>query len=222
MWMNAPVLAVDLAVSDDAAAGWLPNGLRLTRPARATIFVADYRETSFGVDYREAGILLHVRLGFRRAVHGAWMLVDDDVALILGREYLGFPKKLGAISLEYDKDRVTATVERKGTRLVEITGALGAEERSPPPMFGRTIVNVWGQLGLCRSRPPEEIMLARTADVDVAIRGSRQDPIDELDCGRVLGARLYRVNFGGGRALPLPVWPVNPMYLYRNWDRRFG
>ena len=227
MWINAPVLAVDLEVSAKAAASWLPGGLRLTRPARATIYVADFRETSFGVTYREAAVFLHVKLGFSEAVHCPWMLVDDDVALILGRELLGFPKKMGEISLRIEEDSVRATVDRKGTRLIEISGSLGSEDLGAPPMFGRLTANVWGLLGftfpkLIRVTPPEEIISARTVDVTVDVKGSHQDPLQELDVGSVLGARLYRTNFGGGKGLPLPVLPVRPGYMFRNWALRFG
>ena len=112
MWINAHVLAVDCEVNEGVAASWLPGGLRLSKPGRATIFVADYPETTFSDPYHEAGVLLHVKLGFSEAVHCPWMLVDDDVALILGREYMGFPKKLGEICLSVEEDDVRATVDR--------------------------------------------------------------------------------------------------------------
>jgi len=227
MWANAPVLAVDFQVNQGVAASWLPAGLRLARPGRATVFVADYQETSFGVSYREAAVLLHVRLGFSEAVHCPWMLVDDDVALILGREYLGYPKKLGEISLHIEGDSVRAAVDRKGTRLIEISGSLGAEEADAPPMFGRLTANVWSLLGLTlpkliRFTPVEQIASARAAELNVEVRGSEQDPLDALELGPVLSARLYRTSFSGGKAPPLPVLPLRPMYTFRNWALRYG
>jgi len=227
MWTNASVLAVDVEVSAEVASSWLPGGLRMARPAKATIFVADYPETSFGVVYREAGVLLHVKLGFRDAVHCPWMLVDDDVALILGRELFGYPKKMGEISLRIDDGSVRATVDRKGTRLVDISGSLGAEDPEAPPLFGRVTANVWGLLGLTlpkliRFSPREEITSARTAVLSVEVKGSEYDPLQELEVGSVLGARLYRANFGDEKRLPLPVLPVRPVYTFRNWALRYG
>jgi acetoacetate decarboxylase len=227
MWTNASILAVDVEVSAKVAASWLPGGLRLTKPAKATIFVADYPETSFGVVYREAAVLLHVKLGFSEAVHCPWMLVDDDVALILGREFLGYPKKMGEISLHIEEGSVRATVDRKGTRLIDISGSLGPEDPDAPPMFGRLTANVWGLLGLTlpkliRFSSPEEITSARTADLTVEIKGSEHDPLQELEVGSILGARLYRANFGGGKRLPVPVLPVRPAYTFRNWALRYG
>jgi len=227
MWTDALVLAVDCDVNEEVAASWLPGGLRLSRPGRATIVVADYRETSFGPAYHEAGVLLHVKLGFSEAVHCPWMLVDDDVALILGREYMGFPKKLGQISLSIEGDRVRATVGRKGTRLIDIDGTVGSEAADAPPLFGRLFVNVWSLLGLTvpklmRFKPVEEVASARAAEIDVEVQGSTHDPIHELELGPVREACLYRTSFGEGKALPLPVLPVRPMYTFRNWALRYG
>jgi acetoacetate decarboxylase len=227
LWTNACVLAVDVEVSAKGVASWLPGGLRLTRPATATIFVADYPETSFGPVYREAAVLLHVKLGFREAVHCPWMLVDDDVALILGREILGCPKKMGEISLSIEESTVRATVDRKGTRLIDISGGLGPEDPDAPPLFGRLAANVWGLVGLTlpkviRFTPTEEIISARTAEVAVELRGSEHDPLEEMELGSVLKARLYRANFSAGKGLPLPVLPVHPGYTFRNWALRYG
>ena len=227
VWTNASILAVDVEVDAKVAASRLPAGLRLTRPARATIFVGDYPETSFGAIYREAAVLLHVKLGFSDAVHCPWMLVDDDVALILGREYLGCPKKMGEMSLSVEEGNVRATVDRKGTRLLDIGGSVGDEDPDAPPMVGRQWANVWSLVGLTvpkviRFTPPEEVISARTADVTLEVTGSEYAPLQELGLGSVLGARLYRSNFGGGKRLPVPVLPVRPMYNFRNWALRYA
>lgn len=225
MWLNAPVLAVDLEVSADAAARMLPAGLRPLRPAKATLFVGDYRETSFEIPYREVGLLVHAKLGLTEVVHCPWMLVDDDVALILGREFLGFPKKLGEISLSIEGDQVRATVDRRGQRLVEIQGTLGPELPRPPPMMGRSIVNVWNLLGLSipkllRFTPPEKVSSCRDVDATIEIKGSASDPLQELQLGNVLGARLYRTSFGNAAKLPMPILPTTPGYIFRNWALR--
>lgn len=227
MWLNAPVLAVDLEVGIEAATRLLPGGLRPIWPLKATLFVGDYQETSFEIPYREVGLLLHAKLGMTAVVHCPWILVDDDVALVLGREYLGFPKKLGEISLSVEGDRVYATVDRKGQRLVEVHGALGPELADPPPMMGRSWVNVWNLLGvsvpkLLRFTLPEKISSCRNVDATVEIRGTDMDPLQELELGKVLGARLYRTNFGSADRLPMPVLPVTPGYIIRNWPLRYG
>lgn len=227
MWTNAQVLTADVEVDHAAASAWLPTGLRMDRPARATLFIADYPETSFDAVYREAAVLLHVRLGPMRSIFCPWMLVDDDVALILGREILGFPKKMGEMSLEVGSDRVLASASRRGATLIEMQGTLGEPLHDPPPFIARRTTNVWGALGLSLQRlltfhPREKILEARRVDATVTVRGSRRDPLDELRCGPAQNATLYRCNVGAGKGFPLPTLPVSPHFALRSWKLRQG
>src|SRR5437016_7485825 len=43
-----------------------------------------------------------------------WMMVDDDVALIVGRELLGYPKKLGSIAWRREGDFIEGIASRRG------------------------------------------------------------------------------------------------------------
>lgn len=229
VWKNARILAADVEVDAGAAARWLPFALRPTRPARATVFVADYPETSFGCVYREAAVLLHARLGPLAVRFCPWMLVDDDVAQILGRELLGYPKKRGELALVNDPGgaAVAATVERKGTRLLTMTGKLGAPLAAPPPLFARRSANVWGVVGLALPRllfftPREQVLEARQVEVSLEVQPSAYDPLHELGIGRVERAALYHLHLTDGRLPPLPLLPVSPRFLVRNWALRFG
>lgn len=53
---------VDVPVDYERIRQWVPFPLVLQQPPQARIFIADYPRTSFGSVYREAAILLHVRL----------------------------------------------------------------------------------------------------------------------------------------------------------------
>src|SRR5215467_12082445 len=70
VYRDAHYLVADMAIDAAAAAPWFPDN-------------------TFGSRYCEAGLFLHVRHLGRRAIFSPWMIVDDDVALILGRELLG-------------------------------------------------------------------------------------------------------------------------------------
>lgn len=113
LWVTVPVEAAP-------AAALLPPGLRLQQPAAASVFVADYPLTQFGSVYREAAIMLHVEDDDGPAWHCPWIIVDDDTALILGREMTGFPKKLGEITLDERGTMLRGVGSRKGTTLVTI------------------------------------------------------------------------------------------------------
>ncbi len=145
---DARFLQAQVELNEAAARRLLPFGLRPSSPAVATLFVAHYPHTSWGSVYREAGLWLHLSGG---AVHSPWMLVDDDIALINGREMLGYPKKLGEVRFELAGEQVEADVHRRGAHLFRMRGELERHDERPPPMLGRPVRNVTGWVGLTPS-----------------------------------------------------------------------
>src|SRR5688572_15965046 len=125
IYRDAHYLVADVELDAARAKRWVPWPLRLAKPARAQLFMSFFPTTTFGSVYREAGLFFEVTHFGRRAVYSPWMLVDDDVALILGRELLGYPKKLGEFEWELDGDRISASVTRRGHKLVTMRGTLG-------------------------------------------------------------------------------------------------
>jgi acetoacetate decarboxylase len=222
LYRDATWLSARVALDEDRARGWLPKGLALASPATATVFVAHFPWTSFGSEYREAGVLFHVRRRFRRAVFCPWMVVDDDVALISGRELLGYPKKLAErIELTIAGDEGHAITERRGARLLEMHAKLGAEvpvDRAPP-MLGQRVMNVRARR-LVTFKPRERILSARKATLELAVGTSERDPLTELGIatGRVLDAHLLRTDAfaalpprdlrAAGVAFSLRAWPL--------------
>lgn len=206
-WTNARVLAVDVSIDTEAAQAFLPPQLLVSDPPRATVFCADYPEGIFGIVYREAAVLIHCRDETGPAVHCAWIMVDDDTALIQGRELLGFPKKMAGLTWDEKDDKVTGTVTRKGVELMRVEGRLGADEASPPAIFGRRFVNAMGSvvagMQMVDFMPAETFRSARTAAVTVTLASSIWDPgLGELAPG-VAGAGVFGViDFGGGAEPP--------------------
>jgi acetoacetate decarboxylase len=219
IYRDAHYLIADFEVEGTVARRWLPPSLKLAEPARASIFLAWFPDNTFKSVYREAGLFLHVKHWGLRTIFSPWMIVDDDVALILGRELFGYPKKMGEITWSIEGDRFSGVATRRGTELVRMEGTLGKVLRDPPPMLGRPHRNVRSALGFAMPRivaftPREEILEARRADVRVTIGGSERDPLAELGFGKMLGATLYRVNLGG-MLPPVPIGIVSPLYYAR-------
>jgi acetoacetate decarboxylase len=219
LYRDAHYLVAEMEVDAEAARRWVPRPLRVREPATASVFTAYFPWNTFGSVYREAGILIHVEHRGRAAVHSPWMIVDDDVALILGRELLGYPKKLGEISFRAEGDGVEGVARRRGAELVRMRGTLGAALADPPPMLGRPHKNLRCSLGLALPRlvsftPREQAIEVRSAELAVTIGGSERDPLHELKFGRVRAAYLHRVNLGAG-SLPLPGAMVSPLFALR-------
>ena len=207
MWINARVLTVDVGVDRGVAGALAPAPLRLPDPAMATLFVADYPETRFGSAYMEAAVILHCEDDAGFAGHCPWMVVDDATALILGREMLGFPKKMADIALEEDGDRVVGVVSRRG-EVMRIEAELGETLADPEPLFGRRGVNLFGSIvggmRLIDLAPAEEtIKAARRAEAKVLLSSTERDPLGDLAPTVAGPGRYLTLDFGtGGGGLP--------------------
>lgn len=195
------------------------------RAPTATVFTGYFPKNTFGSVYHEAGVFFHVKHGLRSVIFCPWMLVDDDVALVTGRELLGYPKKLGQIdwSLPADAsganregDRIHGVASRRGTVLIRQEGTLGRLVTGAPPVLGRPHRNVRTSMGLSLPKliafTPEETAIAvREVDLTLEVRGSERDPLHEMGLGKVRRTLLYRVNLGG-RSLPIPLHGVSPVW----------
>lgn len=217
LFRDAHYLAAEVGLDARAAAPLVPFPLRLGSPARATVFTAWFPDTSFGSVYREAGVFFHVVHGCTPAVFCPWMVVDDDVALIAGRELLGYPKKLGEISFRFEGDHIEATVNRRGAHLLTMRARVGDRLSSAPPMLGRPHRNVRTSLGVALPKliaftPRETIREVRHVELTLEVGGSTRDPLVSMGLGAVQAARLHRVDLAAG-SLPLPVAPVSPLWL---------
>ncbi len=182
MYRGATFFAAHVALDERLAERWLPPGLSLARPATATVFASHFPETTFGSVYDEAGIFFHVKRRLRRGVFCPWMVVTDDVALIVGRELLGYPKKLARVSFTYgsgsEGSEVHAEVERRGRVLLTMRGRIGEAVTDAPPMLGQRTLNVRGALAIGAQRlvtftPRERILEARRASAEVLVERER-------------------------------------------------
>jgi acetoacetate decarboxylase len=222
IYRDAHYFVADVEIDADAARRWVPRPLRLAKPALASIFTAHFPTNTFGSVYCEAGLFLHVEHLWTRALYCPWMLVDDDVALIFGRELLGYPKKMGTIEVSFTGERIHGSAIRRGAQLIHMSGVLGPALDDPPPMLGRPHRNIRSSLGLALPKliaftPREEaILVRRVDDVKLEIGSSERDPLHELGFGRVHAAYLHRVNLGAGFA-PIPCAAVSPFGFARQW-----
>lgn len=228
IWKNARLLTLDVAVAREVAGDLLPKPLRLAHPARATLFVADYPETSFGSAYREAAILLSVEDEAGAALHCPWMVVDDDAALILGREVLGFPKKMAEIRLEERTGGVVGRVVRKDVEVLRIEATLSEVEHEPAPLFGR-MVNAIGTpiTGMQLIELPgvsQKIHKARCGAAQAQLTSSERDPLGVLKAFPLAPARYLTLSFGdagkAGEQSPKLLGPVDDAWVAQQFFAR--
>lgn len=226
LYHGAQYLTTVVEVDPHKMQPFLPFGIRLAEPYRADLFTAYFPHNVFdSPGYHEAGLFVHIKTAQGTGIHCPWMILDDDVALIVGRELLGYPKKLGEIEWSITDDVVRNSASRRGDKLLTMTGTLGEPITDPPKILGRPHRNAMGLMGLTLPRivaftPGERPIEVRRAELDVEIVGSARDPLHEMGLGRVVEARLHTVDLTTPWVPPLPVRPLTPLFTATHFNPR--
>ena len=226
LWDNARFILADVPVDRARASRMLPAMLRLADPPRATLFIADYQKTSFTVPYHEAALLLHVRHPFGKGLHCPWMIVDDDTAMIFGRELLGYPKKMASFEFTEEGDMVSGSVTRRGVKVLAMAGTRGRRQSNPLPVFDIKTFNVGGPTSwflinpIWMFRPREVMHESLEMEVRLDVLSSEFDPIAEVIAGDPVGGRFVVMDIVNSR-YNIPVGVSGIQHLANNFDMRF-
>ena len=227
-WDNAQVVLADVPLDKQAVKKILPLGMWPSDPPMATLFLIDYPTVAYPLfPYKEAIMMVHVRTLLGKGRHCCWIIVDDDPAMILGREMLGFPKKTGIFVFDNKKEAITASVTRRGVTVMSMTAVSGARETSPQPVFGRKTFH-YGGLGQLMSfspvwmfRPKEVIHESYKANIKLTLSDSENDPIARLVAGEPRNGRIVVMDIPGDGAYMLPVGIAGPFVFGRTFNMRF-
>jgi acetoacetate decarboxylase len=204
----------------------LPLGMRPSDPPMATFFIVNYTKTNFTVPYHEAAILIHVRTPLGIGVHCPWMVVDDDTALIYGRELLGYPKKMADFTFKEHDGKIQASVRRRGVEVLKMEGDRREVQNPAPPVMGRRTFNVsgMGQYFLFNPiwmlKPREVIREYHTSHVHVTLKDSEYDPVSRLVSDYTEHGRIAAIDILGSKYM-LPVWFAGPLWLSHVYMMRF-
>lgn len=117
---DAECLTVYFETKTEIVSRLLPPPLKPADFPIGAVFLANYPKTNFGVSYLESALFLLAQHDGDDGVYCLSMPVTNDIALILGRELFGYPKKMAKISFEREGKNITGWTERKGTRFMEI------------------------------------------------------------------------------------------------------
>jgi len=226
LWENARIVAADIPLNRQNASRILPFGMRLTDDEKATIFIADYTKTSFTSPYRETALLMHVKTPLGKGIHCPWMLVDDDTALIYGRELLGYPKKMAQFSFIEKKDCMQASVKRRNHVILSLKAEIGLPQESPNPFFSIKTFNPGGPgqflffnfIWMVKSK--EIIRQSYDARVSISVNHSIFDPISEIISGKPFNGRFIVMDIPPGGYI-LPVGITGPRWAGKVHTIRF-
>ena len=205
-WPEAEIITFVAEVDDSTARRWLPPPLEPSEPAKATFFITRYPMTKLGFGYNEAAVLLHATHEGSEYLHCTWMVVDDDTALILGRELLGFPKKIAEIQVDIRSQQPTGSVDRKGYRVLEVSGTAG-QPIEGGAVFPKPIVNTIGlplkPTELIEMGVEERFHSGKQVDLEVSVGQSDLDPLYRLEIQPTQKGMVLVDSFGAaGAAIP--------------------
>lgn len=130
-YRDARSISVTYETDADRAAALLPEPLDLPLPARATLIVVHYPQSTLGA-YYEAMLGLRCSLKGTEYFYIPHIVVDSVAPLVAGREIWGYPKKIARVELSQREELWMGTVERPaGVRLVTLT--MRPEQPLKPP-----------------------------------------------------------------------------------------
>ena len=132
---DAEMLFVSFESDPEVIRKVLPSPLQPSKDNSASAFIGKYPKTNFGCVYNEGALFLNCEYKGERGTYCLSMPVDDDMALIGGREIYGYPKKIAdSITLECDDNEVVGSVVRKETEIIRIECRLSGD--APENYFG--------------------------------------------------------------------------------------
>ena len=90
-------------------------------------YVAEFQKTNFGIKYNEAALFLQAQYKDEIGNYCLAMPVDNDMAMVAGREVYGYPKKIAeSITLSRIDNHVQGTCIRHGIPIIEVSADLQA------------------------------------------------------------------------------------------------
>lgn len=136
-WRDIDVVIIDHLTTNDAAAALLPAQLttlpipELPGYSAVKQVWAHYRDSSFG-PYDEFILTIPCLHNGELYLYVPFIYVDNDSAMVGGREIGGWPKKYGKISMERVGDDYSCTLDRRGERIASAKMHVGGKLFSTP------------------------------------------------------------------------------------------
>lgn len=116
---DAEMVTVLFETTPETLKRLLPPPLKPSALPIGFVFVADYPRTNFGVVYKESALFLQAEFNGEEGYYCLSMPVTDDIALILGREIYGYPKKIADIHLASKGKEIEGWTARHKVRFLE-------------------------------------------------------------------------------------------------------
>lgn len=123
-YYDTEMLAVAWETAPKVFDALLPAPLKPYKRPIVIACIANCPNTSFGVSYRFGALGLMCEYEGEPGTYYLSMPEDDDIPVFLGREILGYPKKMAKLSMKRGGQRFEGWIERRGIRIFEAQATL--------------------------------------------------------------------------------------------------
>ncbi len=122
-FVGAEMLMIDFLTKPETVKAILPPGLEPTKEPMITAMVGRWRSNCVA-DFTGGAIYVMARHKEIEAPYVLSMFMDQDSAIVFGRDLFGEPKKQAKTTLQRRGDFMHGYVERHGVRLIDIRATL--------------------------------------------------------------------------------------------------
>lgn len=204
-----------------------------------SVFIANYPKTSFAPSYKEAGLFIMAECDGVIGRYCLSMPITNGMAMSMGREVCGLPKKMANIELEIKDGKIKGEISRNGfkffsmsSNILEKNDAAKLKELTSivnVPMYNVLYVKAVDGSGyllnptLIRQKlSSDNIKESKLAETKVTMIDSPHDPWAELEVVKMVSSQ-YIVSTNtleAGEILYLN--KINPLsfvpYSFTKWD----
>lgn len=124
---DAEIFTVYWETKKDVVKSLLPPPLEPADRPIVSAFIANYPKTNFSPAYKEAALFILSKFNGQLGTYCLSMPITDGMAMALGREIYGFPKKMAQIELKKEEDNIYGSVARNGIEFFRIKAKLNGK-----------------------------------------------------------------------------------------------
>jgi acetoacetate decarboxylase len=117
---DAETLSIIWETKQEIVERLLPPPLEPFEMPIARAYVCKFPRTNFGVSYHETALMLVCQYKGIRGIYILAMHVNNDMAMALGREMFGYPKKMAEVRLKRGRMGASGWGKRRGVKVVEM------------------------------------------------------------------------------------------------------
>ncbi|HVX32221.1 MAG TPA: acetoacetate decarboxylase family protein [Solirubrobacterales bacterium] len=227
-FVNSQMIVVTFLTREETVAEILPPGFEPTAEPRVTAQLGTWQSNCCG-DFNGGAVTIAARYGELEGEYALCMYMDNDQPTLYGRDLFGEPKKIATASIFTTPTGYRGYIERRGVRLVELE-VEGAEDVGPARVSANNF-NIKARpaadgVGLQEDALvtcavfENDIRANHEGTGKVRLRGTRHDPLDEIEVVEVLSGRQIEVDMEARTSVvgTIPAADYEPYFYGRGAD----